>query len=54
MDSIEVLVLVQYVALALVVILLNWYLVMEVVVVAVREEVEVDKKNKTYFDNHSK
>jgi hypothetical protein len=53
MDLTEVLVLVLYVVLKSVGMLLTWYLVMEVVVAVVEEEVEVDMKNKVYFDNHS-
>jgi hypothetical protein len=42
------------VVLVLVEILLNLYLVTEVMEAVVEEEVEVDMKNKVYFDNHSK
>jgi hypothetical protein len=42
------------VVLVLVEILLNLYLVTEVMEAVVEEEVEVDMKNKVYCDNHSK
>jgi hypothetical protein len=54
MDLTEVLVLVQYMVLELVEMLLNLHGVMEVMEEVVEEEVEVDMRNKVYFDNHSK
>ncbi len=54
MDLIEVLVLVLYVVLKPAGLLWNWFPVKEVVVGVVEEEVEVDMKNKVYFDNHPK
>ncbi len=54
MDLIKVLVLVLYVVLKPAGLFWNWFPVKEVVVGVVEEEVEVDMKNKVYFDNHPK
>jgi hypothetical protein len=56
MDLIKALGLVQCVVLKLVemLLLLNFHRVMEVMAVVVEAEVEVDMRNKVYFDSHSK